>query len=594
MSDFNVYKSFFKNFGKFKLSKKMVRTVGAITLIVTIGTTTVGCSSIKEYNDFKKNFYSESYTTTNENGKPNISPSSSTPSPNTNQQSITPAPNNNQNNFYNPTYGVTDTDLSNVIVKLDNNYYNDFMNYIDSIKVTYPDEELYEIDNALSKYNNLNFTTSNHTGDILKGSKLDAQELMNIILKNNKDYMESEKQKIGGSPLYKELKQKDLLEICKIIADTVNYHIDKGLIDIDKVSCNLALLKIFKDAAPDMAYVTKDNCFIINPDMIDVLQIMNPRIDAYRNTIVHEVMHIFQDACIDFQNINDFEMNYGPGYSWTSLKMNPLMYDWFVEAAAEKNGNNYTGQEPSTYHQMLGYLESMSLVTILDDNTKVNQTERITFQSKLDPLFQQFNSETEEQKKELLKMMFAIDILQTDTQDFVKAYEEKYNVKLNEESLNTYKHTIKGSICTTLTKQFYANLAEQLKSKSINMQDVFFLITLYENDLYSHLKYTQEERFGYSEEFLKLYIEIQDHFFSVISKSNDFNASDLLDNYNNYGMTLMINGNKYPNYNLNWLPQDKKNYILSREEYLHNISSGNIRSSYSIMLGNEYSQSKVK
>lgn len=583
MNRLNVYQSFFNNFKNFKLSKKMVRTAGAIALVVTIASTTVGCSSIKEYNNFKENFYSDNYTVANENNNQNITPSTSLSSNN-----------NYQDSFYNPSYGETDNDLSTVTIKLDNLYYNDFMNYIDNIKVSYPDEELYGIDAALYKYNNLNFSIEDHTGNILKDSKLNAEDLMNTVLKNNQAYMNTEKQKIGGAPLYKELKQKELLEICQIIADTVNYHIEKGLIDIDKVSCNLALLKVFKDAAPDMAYVTKDNCFIINPDMIDVLQIMNPRIDAYRNTIVHEVMHIFQDACIDVQNINDFEMNYGPSYSWPSLKMNPLMFDWFVEAAAEKNGNNYTGQEPSTYQQMIGYLESMSLVTILNDNVEVNQTERITFQNKLEPLFEQFNATTEEQKKELLKMMFAIDILQTDTEDFVSAYETKYNIKLNEESLNTYKHTIKGSICTTLTKQFYANLAKQLTNKEISMQDVFFLITIYENDLYSHLKYTNEDRFGYSEEFLKLYIEIQNQFFNMISKNNNYNNSDLVDNYNNYGMTLVIDDIKYPNYNLSWLSKDKKDYILSREEYLHSISSGNIRSSLPIMLANEYSQPKVK
>lgn len=576
MSRININQSSFKGGKPHKLYKTVITTIGAITLTITIAGGVLVFNNISEYHKFKENYQPSSYTS-------QVAPTTTSKPAATNSPTATPV--QEAVDIYNPTLGVTESDLNKVSSILNNNNYSEFRNYIEDIEVVYPNEDLFEIDAALNKYNNLTFDVSNHSGDALNGaSSITASQLMNIIIENNKVYLKESSNKIGGGTVYNNLNNKQLLEICTIITDTLNYHIKKGLIDVDKISCNLAHLKIFEAASPDMAFVTKDNCLVISPDMVSVLQIMNPNIDAYSNTIVHEVMHIFQDACIDVQKINGFESNYGPAYYWPDLKINPLMWEWFIEAAAEKNGNNYTGDEPSTYQNMVGYLECMSLVTILNNNVSVNQTERLTFDNSLDPLFEQFNCHTNEQKSELIKMMFSLDIMHMKNEEFVKIYEEKYNVKLNNSDFDELNYQMKGSICTTLTKYFYLNLADQIKNNNISLQDTFFLITLCENELNSHLKYTKSDLFKYNEDFMNLYIDIQDHFFKALSKSNNYTSDELLELYNNYGMTLLKNGSKVPNYNLNWLSNDKKDYLLSREEFLHNLSTGNIRSSYESML----------
>ncbi|MGE5456625.1 MAG: hypothetical protein ACM3O4_05965 [Ignavibacteriales bacterium] len=572
MSKININQNAFKGGKPHKLYKTVIATIGAITLTISIAGGIYVFNNLSEYHKFKDSYQPSSYTSQVEPTKTPTAPTTGSPAITTNQEVI---------EIYNPTLGITESDLSKVNTLLNSANYNQFKNYIEDIDVVYPNEDLFGIDAALSKYNQLTFDVSNHSGDILKdASSINASQLMNIIIENNKVYLDESSNKIGGGKVYDNLSNKDLLEVCQIITDTFNYHLEKGLIDADKASCNLAHLKIFKAASPDMAFMTKDNCLVISPDMVSVLQIMNPNIDAYRNTIIHEVMHIFQDACIDVQKNNGFDTNYGPAYAWPNLKTNPLMWDWFIEAAAEKNANNYTGDDASTYHNMIGYLEGMSLVTILDDDVNVNQTERLTFDNRLKPLFEQFNCITDEQKKELIKMMYSLDIMHMQTEDFVKIYEEKYGTKLNTADFDKLNYQMKGSICTTLTKYFYLNLAEQIKDKNLSLQDTFFLITLFESELNSHLKYTRTDLFEYNEDFMNQYVDIQDHFLKALSQGNNYTSNELLDLYDNYGMTLLKDGTKSPNYNLSWLSNDKKNYLLSREKALHNISTGNIRNSY--------------
>lgn len=555
---------------KNRLIRKIFYITGTIILIITIA---VGAFVYKNISDYRR--FREEYN--RKNNEKNLSdvPAVSGLSPEI-RESI---------DLHNPALKTAETDLSNIVMNLDGPRYSEFENYIRAIKPAYLYEDLFGIEEALQKYNQIKFSVETHSGDILDSrGQIDVSKFEQRIIDNNKAYLENEKAKTGVI-FYKEVGKKELEQICGIIAEVFRYHSDNKLIDVDRASCNLSSLKVFKDAQPDMAYVTKDNCLIINPDMVSVLKMMNPDLDAFRNTIIHETMHIFQCACIDMKNANEYQMNYGNCYSWEILKVNPIMWNWFIEASAEKNNSNYTGDRPSVYHQMIGYLESLSLSTILNDAVMVNQTERMTFNTgKIETLFEQFDSRNEQDQNEIIKMMYSIEIMQNDSPEFLELYKNKYGKELAGQDLDVLKHTIKNSILTTLTKAFYLNLAKKVSEGNIPLQDIFFLITVFENDINSHVKYTNDaQRFSYIQDFLKTYIEIQDNFFNALSESSNYDIDKILNAYDNYGLTVLKNGEKVPNYELDWLTQDKRDYILSREESLRDISTGNIRNSYMIM-----------
>lgn len=554
---------------KNRFIRKISYIFGTIILIITIMVGVYAFKNISDYKRFKEEYNQKS----NEKNLPAVNDVSGL-SPETGELL----------DLHNPALKTAEIDLSNIVMDLNDSCYSDFKNFISGIKVTYLNEDLFGIEEALQKYNQLKFSVENHSGDILDSNgQINASELEKKILDNNEIYLKNEKEKTGIK-FYKEVEKEELEQICTIICEAFNYHSENNLINVDKVSCNLSTLKVFSDAQPNMAYMTKDNYLVINPDMINVLQMMNPDLDSYRNTIIHETMHIFQCACIDMKNSNDYEMNYGNSYSWEELEINPLMWDWHIEASAEKNNSNYTGDRPGVYHQMIGYLESLSLSTILNGAVMVNQTERMSFNTgRIETLFKQFDCQNEQDQNEVIKMMYSIEIMQNDKQDFLDLYKKRYGKELTGQDLDTYKHTSKNSIMTTLTKVFYLNLAKQVSEKNITLQDIFYLITVFENDINSHVKYTNVERFGYIDDFLKLYIDIQDTFFKALSQSSNYEIEKILNAYNDYGMTILKRGEKVPNYSLNWLIKDKREYILSRDEFLRSMSTGNIRNSYVIM-----------
>ncbi len=551
------------------LIRKIVYVIGTIILVISL---LIGIFVFKNLSDYGR--FKEEYN--QKNNAENLPAATDAPGLSPEISELI--------NSHSPVLKTAETDLSNVVLNLDDAHYNEFENYIRDIKVTYLYEDMFGIEEAFQKYKQLQFPVVSHSGDILDSNgHIDASELKRKILVNNEIYLKNDED--IGIKYYKEVEDKDLTQICEIIAETVEYHSQNNLINVDKVSCNLSTLKVFVNATPDMAYVTDDNCLVIIPDMIGVLQIMNPDQDSFRDTIIHETMHIFQHACIDMKNAYDYEKNYGNSYSWEELQINPLMWLWYIEASAEKNNTNYTGDKPSTYHNMIGYLESLSLSTILKDDVLVNQTERMTLNTgRLEPLFKQFECKNEQDQNEIIKMMYSIEIMQSDCPDFLSLYQKRYGEELAGQDKDVYNHTTKNSILTTLTKAFYLNLAKQVSEENIPLHDVFFLITVFENDINSHVMYNNMERFEYIKDFLKVYIDIQDTFFKALSQSSNYDIEKVLDAYSDYGLTILKDGEKAPNYRLDWLAQDKREYILSRDEFLRDMCTGNIRNSFSIML----------
>lgn len=493
------------------------------------------------------------------------------------------------NDIYNPNKEISDIDLTNLYLGLNEDYYNSFKEYVKKIKVSYPHEELFGIEQALQKYKEVNFDLNSHENAFGDTEEITASQLLNVVMENNEKYLQEHK-----STLYKKFNKNELLPICENICKSFSYYSKNKLIDVKKVKCFLSDLKIFEKASPNNAYII-DNCLVINPKMINVLKIMNKNDETvFEKTEVHEIMHMFQSCCEDLKETNTYETNYGICYSWEDLKVNTLMFKWFLEASAEKNMVNYMSGNPLVYTYSIGYLESMSLSTILDNNVKVNQTENLCFSNKLELLFNQFNCNSYEDQKELIKMMYSIDIMQSETDDFFEAYTDKHKKELTKEEIEDLKNNIKANVCLTLTKYFYLNLSKQLESQKIGIQDVFFLITVFENDINSHIKYNQSKKFKYNREYLDKYIEIQDKFFESISKSNNYRLDNLLDIYNSYAINVEINKNITENYKLDWLNAEKQNYILDRQNKLKSLGTANIRNIYESMLKLAESKSKVK
>ncbi|MDD3222329.1 MAG: hypothetical protein EOM34_16800 [Clostridia bacterium] len=410
-----------------------------------------------------------------------------------------------------------------------------FNDYLNTVNVNYEYEEFYGIDEALNKQSSTPFVKSEtHSHSIeLKDGKFDAEAMVDVVLNNNQAYLESDEVSDFKKSTYSELTRSEIANLSSVIADTLNAEIERNpSIDIEELKCVVGNLKMFSSISTSNAYVNMDDCLAISPNMIDIASIINSdNENVERDIIVHESMHLIQKTCAD--NQKDVEV-IGISHSYEDLDVNPLKWLWFLEGSAEKEMCNITGDEAITYKYKISYLDSLTMATMLRDGVSADQTEKICFQNDPEILYQQFGCENDDEKCELIKMMYTTDILQSEREDFYEKYEPVYGAVDNEEQLVPLQRELKVPICETLTKEFYENLGSYMSSGSITIDDMNYLIRVFEGDVNSHLDCANIEKAEENIEFMNVYIPIQDEFFKAVADSTDYSYEDLLERYNKY------------------------------------------------------------
>ncbi len=542
--------------GKGKLIKK--RTM---LLILTISCTALmySCSGKQnQYSDIKTNIET-SYTYDK-----NVSSKNS---------DISKVTNNNTPNSNDVFYGEVEKDYVTVNTK----GLTAFENYLDNIDTKYDYSELFNTKAALDRYEANKYDINiNHSHDFLNGSKsVDSNKLYSVVKENNQAYL-----KEHSSSMYKELSKKEMQRICDIIAETINAYIKSNPeIDMNELSCNLGDLKLFSKNSGSNAFISVDNCLVVSPHMLNILEKMNKNADAYKETIMHEGVHIIQRSCDDDEKVN-VGKNIGISYKWDDFDVNPLDFKWLYEASAEKCQVNLTKDKPLVYQNMINYLESLSFSTILDNNVTVKQTENLSLQKNLDKLFEQFNCKTEKQKIELINMMMSINIIQIEPDDFEAKYQSVYGKDLasDVDLYGQLKCVIKPEVMETLSKVFYRNLAEAVVHNKMTLQDCFFLIETFENDINSHIKYSDESYSTTNKNFIDNYVEIQNEFFYMLSLNGEYSQTNIESDFKGYHSVLSSKtGEKTNNYSLLWSNDIKSKYLTEYSKEMKINSSQSIR-----------------
>ena len=470
-------------------------------------------------------------------------------------------------------YGKTNTKIN-----FTTNNYNSIKNYLDSLNITYEYEKLYKFDESLTEYNKLSLVNT-HSSEL---KNIAVDELYNVILKNNKEYKKTSK-----TSIYKELSNSEIREICSLIVETANKYIKENKnINPDRLKCVLSNLKMYKQtSAVANAFVTDDNCLIISPNMLQVANMINGK-GTKEDIFIHEIVHFLQKGCnCDLNKNTNLKRNFGFSYAFNNLEVNSLDFTWIYEASAEKNMMNLTGHDPLVYKNMIGYLESLSLVNLLNDSYSVNDTEELSFKRDLKDLYTYFNVTTDRDKKEILNMMYSIEVMQQAPIDFYNVLEKNTGRTKDSALVDEVNYTVKVSICETLSKLFYKNLAKNLVNKDAALEDVFYLISLFENDLNSHIKYKDSTKYSYNDRFIETYLNIQDNFFYELSKSTGYSQEEIENKFDGYTAHIK-EGN---NYSLSFLSKEKVNYLEEREAAMNLSATVSIRDA-----SNEFSKQNLK
>jgi len=434
-----------------------------------------------------------------------------------------------------------------------------FESYLDGTVTPYTYAHLYGIDEALAAYDSIrNSRVTTHDITI---SDVSSATLFERVKQNNAAFL-SQKQEEYTSSFYEEFSDEELEKICDIVSGAVTCYMEAGLIeDTAELRCIMGDLKIFATITMTNAYVDDNNVLFISPDMIGTLNIktFDDDQDVYVSTIAHETMHMLQKGCT---HNNEIVYAIGNAYKFDDLEVNPFFWRWFYEGAAEKLVLNCTGYVPIVYEFYINYINSLTLSVMLDDDVALFDAEQSTLSNALEPLFALFDCQTAEEQQEILAMMFSLDFIETDNEDFKKAVDPD----MTEEEIVAIKRDLKNSVCETLTKAFYSRLAKHCAAGNCTWQDVFGLITVFEHDVNSHINLNDEERRLASLPFTDRYTAVQNRFFDALAASNGMTADEVTALFDGYGL-CDAEGNK--NLTLSFLPQEKQDFVTFMQNATH-------------------------
>lgn len=456
---------------------------------------------------------------------------------------------------------IVDADTTPVPVNLSDSKLKVFEKYISSINVDYDYEDAYNIDKALEIYNdNTVNTITKHSHDIRVNGEFDADYFYKLVKSNNEKFLE-EKKKDSMQSFYKEYSEAELKKICTQMCDALEDISKKdSTVDIDTACCYLYNLIILgKSGSLDFGGFDMDNRFYLNYKNMETGAFAMDTDDIEQTTFYHEMMHAFQFACDDIKKADEDRM--GITHTYDEIEINPLSWYWLLEGSAEMNMSQYLGVRYSTYKSKITYIDSLNFVSNTGQGKDLLQTEKLCFQRDMNKLFEHLGMTSEKEKREIIKMMFSIEILQESDSEFYDWYEDKYGVDLsissNGEETNL-KLTVKEDAILTLTKIFYRNLARQVNSGNASIQDVYYLMRLWETDIDRHFSNDTVGYMMFFHNFYDTYIDLQNEFLNIIAKENDLNFDDLKNDFESYSMNT---SSKSPNCDLKFLSAERKNYI---------------------------------
>ena len=137
--------------------------------------------------------------------------------------------------------------FSSTVFKADGNTYSNvklsaaaassFIEFVQSLNTSYTYSNIYKLEEALKKYRELpSFEDISHNCTL---SEITPQALFDQVKINNKSYKEN--MPSYTSEFYSEFNDQELYKYCTIVAQTVNYYLEKGIIyDTERVKCILS------------------------------------------------------------------------------------------------------------------------------------------------------------------------------------------------------------------------------------------------------------------------------------------------------------------------------------------------------------------
>lgn len=477
---------------------------------------------------------------------------------------------------YVPSVTLDDYSLEDLTVKFSSNEIENIIKFISNIQVEYKNSELYNVDESLEAYSQMQ-TVDSTSNSIVKNNKIDNDLFYQLVLTNNSRFLNEDQ-----TNKYNNIDNIKLREIINIISNHLNKLLQESTdIDVNKLDENLKQLKILEFKSFGNAFVDmNDPMLCLNFTAIESLQQQNKDINMLQRVIEHESSHLIQ---VSYPKKNEFEYNMGISYSYDNLNVNSLYWQWFVEASAEKLSLKTVSDNPFNYVDQVRGLESLTLANITNI-TQVDEIEKLSLQKDLNKLFELCNATTPEEKREIVNMMFAYDIIFTENDEFLEYYKETKG-EMDLLSLYDYKDELKPSIATTLTKMFYTNLANSLTTNESSLSDVYILMRTFETEMCRLTDYDNPTKDQINSSFIDNYDNVQNEFFTLLSAKTLIEASKLKDLYYLYSeeyrdsAKFKTEDHYQIDVNVDWLSEEQNEFLehTSKSRIYHINQNINIK-----------------
>ena len=438
--------------------------------------------------------------------------------------------------------------------QFDSDKINKFIVGIKNTAVDYGYAEMFDYEKAMSGID-IDHTVDKHLFSALDSSgALTKEHLLEVVNRNTKEYLNDST--MGVISAIDD--QSFLLRICEIITDVTN-DILKQYPDIDKerVYCNLGNLKVIeKKSALDYAAVEPGMILHINQATAQLADLLAGK--SMYSVIIHETMHIIQYGC-SCEPSTECTRRCGlaHAYDWEQDYSDWL---WFVEGSAERMTCLYSDVEPMTYGNMVRYIVTMDLATMLQKNVPVNYAETINFYCDPQMLFDLFGCETEQDKEEIYHLIYGLEMMHTQSEDVKEVYKERYGAELVDAVAADFNNTIKRPIVKTITKNFYRNLAQTVATETVTKNDLLFLLNIFDSTINCHLCFDRPKQDDYNAAFAEWYQQTQNAFFDCFP-----NVS--MDDYTDYAA---VKDDTLLNAGMQWLASDKQAFLADKYEALDN------------------------
>ena len=441
-------------------------------------------------------------------------------------------------------------------IKLSKKTATEMLEIIKQLNVDYEYADLYELE-EVKKRLNYDFSVSEHSNKKLDKNNFNVDTLYAIVIENNEKFEYEIEYK------YETVDQEFVYEICKLIVRTID-EVQEMYPDLDwdRVYCNLSNLKmLYKSGMLAYAQVNEELVLSISQNNIIIAQSQLGD-NGFRNILVHELMHIIQVGCM-CENLEGTSRRAGISVYWDDFSLNTTDWTWLIEGAADRFTSKITGDDAITYKYKVDYICSYNMSILLRDSVNADAIETLTLYDDPKLLFDAFGCETQEEREEVLKLLISTEILQTQPELFYDKCAENtgYNPAVSQEEKDNFGYYLKADIGVSLSREFYENLVDFIQHNEVSLNDVFFLINLFEGHLNQHMKFNKEEQKEFNQKFFEKYNILRDEFFKKLAKDNPGMDFDSL--YDDYKIVSDNNLNA----DLNMLPATKREFLIERAQW---------------------------